>query len=1180
MSKTSPKPKKRTWMKRIFRFSAAGAFLGMGLSVVALGVAGVQYKRHILDNPGAHLDRDAIQGIIAQESPVYYRDGVTRVGVFFDDEHRSYTPWERIPAPYVAAIVAAEDGSFWSHHGVSPKHIARAMRDNFQAGSVVSGGSTLTQQTAKNLYYRPDRSFRAKWTELLNALRLEAHYDKTEILTFYINQFHVSGNGRGLGIAARYFFDKNVDDLTTAECAFLAGLVKGPANYDPFIGDAERRARSSERAHDRTRYVLRRMSEDDAEDLAGPQPDRNDPIAVAAHQDRVAAVRASQVEAQQLLEDDFVLPFRRGTFRYDSSAVLDEVARRLGEAPFDDVLATAGIEDPSTAGLVVVTTLDPEVQVDATYSLWHHLTEVGTWMEGYTREDFVRTDGRGPSYAPDHAARRHEFRVAELMEMLDEDGQPHWMADLGGTPCLIDRDAMVRVAVAIHRGDVKSRSARAPTAFVNEVATGFTEGDLVWVSVREANDGAVPLCDIEIRPELQGAAVVLEHGQVRAMVGGNDNRNFNRATALRQFGSTWKPIIYHAAMKLGWGPTESLDNQRNVFAYSGTFYYPRPDHTPAAEVSMAWAGVNSENLASVWMLYHLTDKLGTEDVQALAEQLDLAQREGENSTDYARRIQEAGVLPTRGRVQEALFMKARHEVLEAIEARGSEDVLSLRSLSYGWGYDAERARVRGEGSSTRAWKMRSLDHSWTTLEPLMERCELQYLTLGRYWDGRSVPPASAVSDLSVLIDGDVTRVACGAVPTGYVSVADAYAEDVGTGSGRNPSGHPDKVRPGSRHFNPFPMGTGSSPKTNRPDLAARTDMRVDDRISFGTLDSLDQALRRRQLASGSVSGSDLYNPDILYWHQDFRVLLSMRYVAELARQYGVQTEISEVLSMPLGASEITLEEATAVYAGLVSGQAWHFPGESGGAFSPARFSETASSTLLIAEIRDVDGNVIYRATPEPVQVASPEVGAMTADILREVVRYGTGRRAADAVMHQDARVPLGGKTGTTNDFKNAAFLGYAPRVTTGGYSAADGFAVGVYVGYDDNRPMSTGGIRLAGSSGALPAWIGTVQGLDHDGLLGEPRGSTDGGAWPLEVPSGLVRYPVDTDVGLRTDAAVVSVDMVGGPTVLSSPIVEVEPEPIITTSQRRWPIRLAPRTDARPGAVTDPKPRGLWGPRR
>ena len=162
------------------------------------------------------------------------------------------------------------------------------------------------------------------------------------------------------------------------------------------------------------------------------------------------------------------------------------------------------------------------------------------------------------------------------------------------------------------------------------------------------------------------------------------------------------------------------------------------------------------------------------------------------------------------------------------------------------------------------------------------------------------------------------------------------------------------------------MGTGSSPKTNRPDLAARTDMRVDDRISFGTLDSLDQALRRRQLASGSVSGSDLYNPDILYWHQDFRVLLSMRYVAELARQYGVQTEISEVLSMPLGASEITLEEATAVYAGLVSGQAWHFPGESGGAFSPARFSETASSTLLIAEIRDVDGNVIYRATPEPV----------------------------------------------------------------------------------------------------------------------------------------------------------------------------------------------------------------------
>ena len=279
MTSKSPKraqPPRRSWFRRIAR---GGLVLGLGVglvSVVAAAAAGIQYKRHVLDDPGPHLDRDAIQGIIAQESPVYYRDGVTRVGVFFNDEHRTYTPWERIPVSYAAAIVAAEDAGFWTHHGVSPKHITRAMIDNVKSGTVVSGGSTLTQQTAKNLYYRPDRSFRAKWTELVNALRLEAHYSKEEILTFYVNQFHVSGNGRGLGIAARYFFDKEVEDLSVLENAFLAGLVKAPSHYDPFLGDADRRERSLERAHDRTGYVLRRMVAEDAETLAGERPSARD----------------------------------------------------------------------------------------------------------------------------------------------------------------------------------------------------------------------------------------------------------------------------------------------------------------------------------------------------------------------------------------------------------------------------------------------------------------------------------------------------------------------------------------------------------------------------------------------------------------------------------------------------------------------------------------------------------------------------------------------------------------------------------------------------------------------------------------------------------------------------------------------------------------------------------------
>ena len=193
--------------------------LGSGLAVGAASCAGGWgYQEEVVEDPGPEFTREAILQIIAQESPVYYRDGASRIGVFFDLEHRKYVPYAEIPQDFVHAIVSAEDAEFFEHHGVSFKHLVRATGQNIKAGHVVAGGSTLTQQTAKNLFYRPDRSFKSKGEELVNALKLEAHFSKEEILEFYTNQFHVSANGRGLGIAARYFFDKDVKDLTTKEC--------------------------------------------------------------------------------------------------------------------------------------------------------------------------------------------------------------------------------------------------------------------------------------------------------------------------------------------------------------------------------------------------------------------------------------------------------------------------------------------------------------------------------------------------------------------------------------------------------------------------------------------------------------------------------------------------------------------------------------------------------------------------------------------------------------------------------------------------------------------------------------------------------------------------------------------------------------------------------------------------
>ncbi|MBT3222208.1 MAG: hypothetical protein HN348_24305, partial [Proteobacteria bacterium] len=696
------------------------------LSTVAL-VAGLVafawlYDRHVVRNPGSHLERDNVRSIIAQESPVYFRDGTTRVGVFFEDEHRQFVTFDELPQPYVMGIVAAEDGAFWSHWGLNPKHIVRAMRDNFIAGRVVAGGSTLTQQTAKNLYYRPDRSLRSKWVELVNALRLEAHFDKEEILTFYVNQFHVSGNGRGLGIAARHFFDKEVEELEVVEAVFLAGLVKAPSHYDPFLGDQERRMRAVERADERTRYVLRRMIDEPIKNLVGPAPTEQEQVAYNARLMEAGRIRA---EAQRLLDEGFELQFKRGVFRYDSSAVLDEVARRLGEAPFDEVLDEAGIDDPATAGLVVITTLDPDIQHAAIYGLWHHLTEVGSWMEGLNAKSYIR-EGRGPRFDPDRTPKNHQFRLAQVTNIASEP-MKHLEVDLGGHGCTIDRDAIIRAGVAAIRGEKKNRTARAPTKYLDDFVDQFKVDDVIWVSVREVReDGAY--CDLEVRPDLQGAVVVLEDGQIRGMVGGNDNRNFNRASALRQMGSTWKPLIYHAALQLGWSPADELDNARGVFPWSTTYYYPRPDHEPKPVVSMAWAGVNSENLASIWLLYHLTDRMSFELVAALAESMGLARQPDEEEDAYRHRIQIAGVLPLVRRVEEALFLKARKEVID-LDLVHEEDALSMASLLYGWGHNGESQRVARGDPRERATKKRALDNSWRRLSDLMVPCALQHQKL-------------------------------------------------------------------------------------------------------------------------------------------------------------------------------------------------------------------------------------------------------------------------------------------------------------------------------------------------------------------------------------------------------------------------------------------------------------------
>ncbi len=158
-----------------------------------------------------------------------------------------------LPDPLINALVATEDRRFFSHYGVDPISILRAAMVNLKAGRTVQGGSTLTQQLAKNVFLSADRSYSRKIQELLLAFWLEHRFSKQEILAIYLNRVYFGAGAYGVDAAARKYFRRPVEDLTAYQSAMLVGLLKAPSRYNPAV--------DRERSKGRTRQVLLNMAD-------------------------------------------------------------------------------------------------------------------------------------------------------------------------------------------------------------------------------------------------------------------------------------------------------------------------------------------------------------------------------------------------------------------------------------------------------------------------------------------------------------------------------------------------------------------------------------------------------------------------------------------------------------------------------------------------------------------------------------------------------------------------------------------------------------------------------------------------------------------------------------------------------------------------------------------------------
>jgi membrane peptidoglycan carboxypeptidase len=142
---------------------------------------------------------------------------------------------------------------------------------------------------------------------------------------------------------------------------------------------------------------------------------------------------------------------------------------------------------------------------------------------------------------------------------------------------------------------------------------------------------------------------------------------------------------------------------------------------------------------------------------------------------------------------------------------------------------------------------------------------------------------------------------------------------------------------------------------------------------------------------------------------------------------------------------------------------------------------------LIQRIEDADGTILFEAKPKTTQVSNYVSGVLLSNILHNVVEHGTGRRAKGITTQDGVQIPVLGKTGTTNGYKNAAFVGMVPKAEAGQWSVENGVTIATYVGYDQPKSMKFGRLRLSGASGALPVWMETVKGVGLSTFIGQPR---------------------------------------------------------------------------------------------
>lgn len=548
----------------------------LGLVVLGAGgvVGGLYYLGRDLpeiarlDNPEYNLP-----------TRLYDRHGQLIAEIF--TERRKLIGHAQLPDYFVKGLVAKEDSRFFDHFGIDPLRILKAALVNARAGRIVQGASTLTQQTARQFFLSPEKKYIRKIKEILLALRIERNYSKEEILELYLNKVNF-GDAYGVSAAAEYYFGRKVEELSLAQSATLIGLLPSPNEYKP--------TRNPVKATKQRNIVLARMADEGYITRTQYLAAASQPMVIAERSDPKGAATASYVEL-----------IRR------------KIQERFGNKRLYE------------GGLRVYTSMDLSYQVHAHAALVKGVGELDR-----------RRGFRGPVA---------KYKLNRKGQLLNEEGKVDDTILVELNPGRKLKVGKRLMGLVLQVNYEKARVALGPDL----------EGEIVWnlikdrwpnrlitdefeepysKPIRDLRQILSPGFKIQVEvtaidriskkisldlfqdPEANGSIFVMEPntGEVLAMVGGiqygrkDGGSEFIRATqAERQPGSSFKPIIYAAALEEGYTPASILDDSPRVFALdSGKKHIPKNyDNSYMGRLSLRQSLVRSRNVPTVQLVHEM-----------------------------------------------------------------------------------------------------------------------------------------------------------------------------------------------------------------------------------------------------------------------------------------------------------------------------------------------------------------------------------------------------------------------------------------------------------------------------------------------------------------------------------------------------------------------------------------------